>query len=72
MRLIDAEKVAEIWISTGQKRKDDAEKLIMSDDLEDFVKGTIEKACIEMMIRLADSLMKDVPEITISGLEELQ
>ena len=30
MKLIDAEKVAESWKSTGQKRKDDAKKLMMS------------------------------------------
>lgn len=61
MRLIDAEKVAESWKRTGQKRKDDAEKLMMSDNAEDFIKGAIQEACAEMMIGLADSLMKDVP-----------
>lgn len=60
MRLTDAEKVAEIWKSTGQKRKDDAEKLMMSSEVEDFIKGTIEEACAEMLIGLADSLLKDV------------
>lgn len=61
MRLINAEKVAESWKGTGQKRKDDAEKLMMSDKAEDFIKGAIEEACAEMLIGLADSLMKDVP-----------
>lgn len=61
MRLIDAEKVAESWKGTGQKRKDDAEKLMMSDNVEDFIKGAIEEACAEMLIGLADSLLKDVP-----------
>ena len=61
MRLIDAEKVAESWKGTGQKRKDDAEKLMMSDKAEDFIKGAIEEACAEMLIGLADSLLKDVP-----------
>ena len=64
MRLINAEKVAESWKGTGQKRKDDAEKLMMSDNAEDFLKGAIEEACAEMLIGLADSLMKEVPEIT--------
>lgn len=61
MRLINAEKVAESWKGTGQKRKDDAEKLMMSDNAEDFIKGAIEEACAEMLIGLADSLLKDVP-----------
>lgn len=61
MRLIDAEKVAEIWKRTGQKRKDDAEKLMMSDKAEDSVKGAIEEGYAEMLIGLADSLLKDVP-----------
>ena len=61
MRLIDAEKVAESWKGTGQKYKDDAEKLMMSGNAEDFIKGAIEEACAEMLIGLADSLMKDVP-----------
>nr|DAW29013.1 MAG TPA: hypothetical protein [Caudoviricetes sp.] len=61
MRLIDVEKVAKIWKSTGQKRKDDAEKLMMSNKAEDFIKGAIEEACAEMLIGLADSLLKDVP-----------
>lgn len=72
MRLIDAEKVAEAWKSTGQKRKDEAEKLMMSDEAEDVIKGSIAEACAEMLIGLADSLMKEVPEITISELEGLQ
>lgn len=61
MRLIDAEKVAESWKGTGQKYKNDAEKLMMSGDAEDFIKGAIEEACAEMLIGLADSLLKDVP-----------
>lgn len=65
MRLIDAEKVAEIWKSTGQKRKDDAEKLMMSGEVEDFIKGSIEEACAEMLIGLADSLLKEVPSVPI-------
>lgn len=65
MRLIDAEKVAEIWKSTGQKRKDDAEKLMMSSEAEDFIKGAIEEACAEMLIGLADSLLKDAPSVPI-------
>lgn len=72
MRLIDAEKIAESWKSTGQEKKDEAKKLMMSDDAEDYVKGSITEACAEMLIGLADSLMKEVPEITISELEELQ
>ena len=65
MRLIDAEKVAESWKSTGQKRKDDAEKLMMSGNAEDFIKGAIQEACAEMLIGLADSLLKDVPSAPI-------
>lgn len=65
MRPIDAEKVAESWKGTGQKRKDDAKKLMMSDNAEDFIKGAIEEACAEMLIGLADSLMKDVPSVPI-------
>lgn len=61
MRLIDAEKAAEIWKGTGQKRKDDAKKLMMSGCAEDFIKGAIEEARAEMLIGLADSLLKDVP-----------
>ena len=61
MKLIDAEKVAESWKGTGQNYKDDAEKLMMSDNAEDFIKGAIEEACAEMLIGLADSLLKDVP-----------
>lgn len=72
MRLIDAEKVAKIWKSTAQKKKDEAEKLMMSDEVEDIIKGSIVEACAETTIGLADSLMKEVPEITISELEELQ
>lgn len=64
MRLIDAEKVAAAWKSTGQKNKDDAEKLMMSGEVEDFIRGSIEEACAEMLIGLADSLLKEVPEIT--------
>ena len=65
MRLIEAEKVAESWKGAGQKRKDDAKKLMMSDNAEDFIKGAIEEACAEMLIGLADSLMKDVPSVPI-------
>lgn len=61
MRPIDAEKVAESWKGTGQKYKDDAEKLMMTGNAEDFIKGAIEEACAEMLIGLADSLLKDVP-----------
>ena len=61
MRPIDAEKVAESWKGIGQKSKDDAEKLMMSNKAEDFIKGAIEEACAELMIGLADSLLKDVP-----------
>ena len=61
MRLIDAEKVADAWKSAGQKRKDEAEKLMMSSEAEDFIKGAIEEACAEMLMGLADSLLKDVP-----------
>lgn len=71
MRLIDVEKVAEIWKSTGQKRKDDAEKLMMSSEVEDFIKGAIEEACAEMLIGLADSLLKEVPEITNCKFHEI-
>lgn len=65
MRLIDAEKVAESWKGTGQKRKDDAEKLMMSGEVEDFIKGSIEEACAEMLIGLADSLLKEVPSVPV-------
>ena len=65
MRVIDAEKVAESWKGTGQKLKDDAEKLMMSNNAEDFIKGAIEEACVEMLIGLADSLLKDVPSVPI-------
>ena len=71
MRLINAEKVAESWKGTGQKRKDDAEKLMMSDKAEDFIKGAIEEACAEMLIGLADSLLKEVPEITNCKFHEI-
>lgn len=71
MRLIDAEKVAESWKGTGQKCKDDAEKLMMSDKAEDFIKGAIEEACAEMLIGLADSLLKEVPEITNCKFHEI-
>lgn len=71
MRPIDAEKVAESWKRTGQKRKDDAEKLMMSDKAEDFVKGAIEEGCAEMLIGLADSLLKEVPEITNCKFHEI-
>ena len=71
MRLIDAEKVAENWKSAGQNCKDDAEKLMMSDKVEDFIKGTIKEACAEMLIGLADSLMKEVPEITNCKFHEI-
>ena len=71
MRLIDAEKVAESWKGTGQNRKDDAEKLMMSDNAEDFIKGAIQEACAEMLIGLADSLLKEVPEITNCKFHEI-
>lgn len=71
MRLIDAEKAADAWKSTGQKRKDHAEKLMMSDCIEDFIKGSIEEACAEMLIGLADSLLKDEPEITNCKFHEI-
>lgn len=71
MRLIDAEKVAAVWKSTGQKNKDDAEKLMMSSEAEDFIKGAIEEACAEMLIGLADSLLKEVPEITNCKFHEI-
>ena len=71
MRLIDAEKVAKIWKSTGQKNKDDAEKLMMSGEGEDFIKGSIEEACAEMLIGLADLLTKEVPEVTNCKFHEI-
>lgn len=71
MRPIDAEKVAESWKGTGQKRKDDAEKLMMSNKAEDFIKGAIEEACAEMLIGLAYSLLKEVPEITNCKFHEI-
>nr|DAM50393.1 MAG TPA: hypothetical protein [Caudoviricetes sp.] len=64
MRLIDAEQVADAWKSAGQKHKDEAEKLMMFGNAEDFIKGAIKEACAEMLIGLADSLIKEVPEIT--------
>lgn len=64
MRLIDAEKVADAWKSAGQKHKDKAEKLMMSGNAEDFSKGVIMVTCAEMLIETADSLLKEVPEIT--------
>ena len=71
MRLIDAEKVAAAWKSIGQKRKDESEKLMMSGEVEDFIKGSIEEACAEMLIGLADSLLKEVPEITNCKFHEI-
>ena len=71
MRLINAEKVAESWKGTGQKYKDDAKKLMMSGNVEDFIKGAIEEACAEMLIGLADSLLKEVPEITNCKFHEI-
>lgn len=71
MRLIDAEKVAAVWKSTGQKNKDDAEKLMMSSEAEDFIKGAIEEACAKMLIGLADSMLKEVPEITNCKFHEI-
>lgn len=71
MRLIDSEKVAESWKGTGQRYKDDAQKLMMSGNAEDFIKGAIEEACAEMLIGLADSLLKEVPEITNCKFHEI-
>lgn len=71
MRLIDAEKVAESLKSTGQKYKDDAKNIMMSNNAEDFIKCAIEEACAEMLIGLADSLMKEVPEITNCKFHEI-
>lgn len=71
MHLIDAEKVVDAWKSAGRKQKDKAEKLMMSGNAEDFIKGAIEEACAEMMIGLADSLMKEVPEITNCKFHEI-
>lgn len=71
MRPIDAEKVAESWKGTGQNYKDDAKKLMISDNAEDFIKGAIEDACAEMLIGLADSLLKEVPEITNCKFHEI-
>lgn len=63
MRLVDAEKVAEAWKISAQKSKLTAENLTKSDDIETAVKGAIMDACADMMIALADTLVKDVPEI---------
>lgn len=71
MRLIDAEKVAESLKSTGQKYKDDAKNIMMSNNAEDFIKCAIEEACAEMLIGLADSLLKEVPEITNCKFHEI-
>lgn len=71
MRLIDAEKVADTWKSTGRKHKDKAEKLMMSGNAEDFSKGVIMATCAEMLIETADSLLKEVPEITNCKFHEI-
>lgn len=71
MRLIDAEKVAESLKSTGQKYKDDAKNIMMSNNAEDFIKCAIEEVCAEMLIGIADSLMKEVPEITNCKFHEI-
>lgn len=71
MRLIDAEKVAESLKSTGQKYKDDAKNIMMSNNAEDFIKCAIEEACAGMLIGLADSLLKEVPEITNCKFHEI-
>ena len=71
MRLIDAEQVADAWKSAGQKQKDEAEKLMMFGNAEDFITGAIKEACAEMLIGLADSLMKEVPEITNCKFHEI-
>lgn len=71
MRLIDAEKVAESLKSTGQKYKDDAKNIMMSNNAEDFIKCAIEEVCAEMLIGLADSLLKEVPEITNCKFHEI-
>ena len=71
MRLIDAEKVADAWKSAGQKHKDKAEKLMMFGKAEDFSKGVIMEACAEMLIEMADSLLKEVPEITNCKFHEI-
>ncbi len=71
MRLIDAEKVADAWKSAGQKHKDKAEKLMMFGKAEDFSKGVIMETCAEMLIEMADSLLKEVPEITNCKFHEI-
>lgn len=71
MRLIDAEKVAESLKSTGQKYKDDAKNIMMSNNAEDFIKCAIEEVCAEMLIETADSLLKEVPEITNCKFHEI-
>lgn len=71
MRPIDAEKVADAWKSAGQKHKDKAEKLMMSGNAEDFSKGVIMVTCAEMLIETADSLLKEVPEITNCKFHEI-
>ena len=71
MRLIDAEKVADAWKSAGQKHKDKAEKLMMFGKAQDFSKGVIMETCAEMLIEMADSLLKEVPEITNCKFHEI-
>lgn len=71
MRPIDAEKVADAWKSAGRKHKDKAEKLMMSGNAEDFSKGVIMATCAEMLIETADSLLKEVPEITNCKFHEI-
>lgn len=71
MRLIDAEKVADAWKSAGQKYKDKAEKLMMFGKAEDFSKGVIMETCAEMLIETADSLLKEVQEITNCKFHEI-
>lgn len=71
MHLIDAEKVADAWKSAGRKHKDEAEKLMMSGNAEDFSKGVIMATCAEMLIETADSLLKEVPEITNCKFHEI-
>lgn len=71
MHLIDAEKVADAWKSAGRKHKDKAEKLMMSGNAEDFSKGVIMATCAEMLIETADSLLKEVPEITNCKFHEI-
>lgn len=71
MHLINAEKVADAWKSAGRKHKDKAEKLMMSGNAEDFSKGVIMATCAEMLIETADSLLKEVPEITNCKFHEI-